>query len=46
MVLEMSFSVTFKIMALVLKSVGLGLNSGLKKVSIAVSKILVLEKKS
>ena len=46
MVLEMSLSVTFKKMVLVLKSLGLGLSIGLKKVSIAVSKILVSEKKS
>ena len=46
MVLEMSLSATFKIMVLVLKSLSLGLSIGLKKVSIAVSKILVSEKKS
>ena len=45
MVLEMSLSVTFKIMVLVLKSLGLGLSIGLKKVSIAVSKILVSNSK-
>ena len=46
MVLEMSVSVTFKKMVLVLKSLGLGLSIGLKKVSIAFSKILVSEKVS